>query len=130
LAGSVTFKVSLLFTRMGSSPPPEQTAAFLVWVFGVVAVCMVGALIMSVLTAAEVSSSAERLRNAMKLVEGGDLAVRLQITSTDEYADLFRGFNLMTEGLHEEVKILGISQDLMGELHLDLLIARLIRSAP
>jgi adenylate cyclase len=128
LAGSVTFKVSLLFARMGSTPPPEQTAAFLVWVFGVVAVCMVGALIMSVLTAAEVSSSAERLRSAMKMVEGGNLDVRLQITSTDEYADLFRGFNLMTEGLHEEVKILGISQDLMGELHLDLLLERIMRA--
>lgn len=139
LAGSVAFKVNLLFQRLSSKLTGtensdfvtlwnSQNAAFLVWVFGVVAVCMVGALIMSVLTAREVSSSAERLRRAMRQVEGGDLDVRLKVTSTDEYADLFRGFNLMTEGLHEEVKILGISQDLMGELKLDLLLERIIKA--
>ena len=66
---------------------------------------MIGAVIMSVLTAAEVSRSAAKLRAAMNGVERGDLEVQLQITSTDEYADLFRGFNLMTAGLREEVQI-------------------------
>ncbi len=123
LAGSVTLKVSLM-----TNTPPAQFAAFLVWVYGVVAVCVVGALIMSVLTAAEVSRSAARLAGAMNLVEGGNLDVRLQVTSTDEYADLFRGFNHMTDGLREEVKILGISNDLAGELHLDVLLARIMQA--
>ncbi len=123
LAGSVTLKVSLM-----TNTPPAQFVAFLIWVYGVVAVCVGGALIMSVLTAAEVSRSAARLARAMNLVEGGDLEVRLQVTSTDEYADLFRGFNHMTDGLREEVKILGISNDLAGELQLDVLLSRIMQA--
>lgn len=128
LAGSVMFKVSVMLARMGTTPPPGELRSFLLWILSVVAVCVVGALFMSVLTASEVSKAAERLAFAMKQVESGNLDVRLHITSTDEYADLYRGFNLMTEGLQEEVKILGISQDLMGELHLDLLLERIMRA--
>jgi adenylate cyclase len=127
LAGSVTFKVSLMAARAGMPLLPGQMSSFLVWVYGVVIVCMGGAFIMALLTAHEVSRSAAKLVHAMKQVESGDLDVRLQVTSTDEYADLFRGFNLMTEELNEEVKILGISHSLMGELQLNVLLERIIR---
>jgi adenylate cyclase len=126
LASSVTFRVNLLSARLGMPVPADQLSAFLLWVYGVVMVCIVGAFILSLLTATEVTRSAAKLIAAMKRVEEGDLDVHLQITSTDEYADLFRGFNLMTEELNEEVKILGVSHSLMGELHLNVLLERII----
>ncbi len=126
LASSVAFKVSLLFSRMGVAPAPGEFTALLFWIYGVVVICVVGAYLMSTLTASEVSRSAGKLVIAMGKVERGDLDVRLQIISTDEYADLFRGFNLMTEEMGEEVKILGISHNLMGELQLDVLLERII----
>ena len=84
------------------------------WIIGVVAVCMIGALVMSILTASEVSRSAASLIEAMNRVEEGKLDVHLNVTGTDEYGDLVRGFNLMTEGLRDEVRILEVTHDLSG----------------
>lgn len=126
LAGSVNFKLGQLISRLGAAPGAGLLPALLVWIYGVVAVCMIGAIIMSVLTALEVSRSAAKLIAAMRSVERGDLDVRLQITSTDEYAEIFRGFNRMAEELREEVKILGISHSLMGEIQLNVLLERII----
>jgi len=94
----------------------------------VAAVCMIGTLVMSVLTASEVSRSAARLAEAMKGVEQGDLDHDLRLSSTDEYATLFRGFNLMVGSLREEVRILQLSHDLAGELNLDKLLTRLVHA--
>jgi adenylate cyclase len=113
---------------MGVVPGVGQLPALWLWVAGVVFICMTTTIIMVILTAGEVSRSAAKLLDGMKSVERGDHNVHLRITSTDEYADLFRGFNLMTEGLREEAKILGLSQDLMGELQLDPLLERIMRA--
>ncbi|MBT6275938.1 MAG: GAF domain-containing protein, partial [Chromatiales bacterium] len=81
---------------------------------------------MSMLTATEVSRSAARLVEAMDRVEHGDLSGTLYITGTDEYADIYRGFNLMTESLRDEVRMLEVSHDLSGEIHLDVLLERIM----
>ncbi len=128
-ASSVLFKVDQIIGRIGVAPPAGTLPGLWLWVGGVVFVCMTGTVLMSLLTAGEVSRSAGMLLQAMQRVEKGDHNVRLQITSTDEYADLNRGFNLMTEGLREEAKILGLSQDLMGELQLDPLLERIMRAS-
>ncbi len=127
-AASIGFKVTQLIGRMGVVPGVGQLPALWLWVAGVVFICMTTTIIMVILTAGEVSRSAAKLLDGMKSVERGDHNVHLRITSTDEYADLFRGFNLMTEGLREEAKILGLSQDLMGELQLDPLLERIMRA--
>jgi adenylate cyclase len=127
-AASIGFKVTQLIGRMGVVPGAGQLPALWLWVAGVVFICMTTTIIMVILTAGEVSRSAAKLLDGMKSVERGDHNVHLRITSTDEYADLFRGFNLMTEGLREEAKILGLSQDLMGELQLDPLLERIMRA--
>ena len=67
--------------------------------------------------------------DAMREVEKGELDNRLVITTTDEYQDLYRGFNLMTESLREEVQILEVAHDLAGELNLDKLIERIMTAA-
>ncbi|MFA6958834.1 MAG: adenylate/guanylate cyclase domain-containing protein [Thermoanaerobaculia bacterium] len=128
LAGSVIFKVDRLLVEVGAQATPEQRLDLRLWVLGVVATCALGAMIMSALTAQEVSRSAEKLIEAMSRVEHGNLDVRLEIVTTDEYAELFRGFNLMVDELREEVRILEMSQSLMGELQLDVLLERIMRA--
>ena len=123
---SIILKVDILFSGLGYRVSMIDMMPLLMWVVGVVLVCMGGALVMSILTASEVSRSAAKLVDAMRSVEQGSLDVTLRITGTDEYAELFRGFNLMTESLREEVRILEVSHDLAGELNLDTLLRRII----
>jgi adenylate cyclase len=92
-------------------------------------VSIVGALVVSLLTASEVSRAASRLISGMNEVERGNLDVDLKILGTDEYADLTRGFNLMTGGLREEVQMLELTQALSGELKLEVLISRIMNAA-
>jgi adenylate cyclase len=100
-----------------------------IWISGVVLVCMAGSVLMALLTAHEVSRSAAQLIENMRMVERGDLeAVKLEVISTDEYADIYRGFQHMVEALREEQLILEVSNDLAGELKLELLIARIMRT--
>ena len=127
-AASVVFKVYRLLENIRAQEAAGQMYQLIQWVVGVVAVCMFGAILLAILTAREVSKNAAKLADAMRTVERGDLDVHLEVTGTDEYAVLFRGFNLMTEGLREEVLILETSQALMGELNLDRLLQRIIRA--
>ena len=127
-AGTIVFKVDRLLLSLGVDARLEQMWPILSWAVGVVLVCMVGTLAMSVFTASEVSRSAARLAQAMRGVEHGDLDNDLKLSSTDEYAELFRGFNLMLASLREEVRILQLSHDLAGELNLDLLLSRLMHA--
>ncbi len=128
-AVSMVFKVERMFLAGGVHPPAAVMVRFYVFIGGVVAVCMLGSVMMALLTAREVSRSATRLIEGMRLVESGRLdEVRLEVVSTDEYADIFRGFQHMLEALREEQRILAVSHDLAGELQLDLLIARIMRA--
>ena len=128
-ACSIIFKVDRVLKQNGIFLPSSELAPLWLWVIGVVTVCLVLALMMAILTAGEVSRSAATLSGAMQQVEGGELDLDLQITSTDEYADLFRGFNHMIRGLRDEVKLLEVTQGLSGELNLDTLIQRIMSAA-
>ena len=70
----------------------------------------------------------DALAQAMRDVETGNLATEIHATTTDEYAELFRGFNLMVGSLREEVQILQLSHDLAGELNLDVLLGSIMRA--
>ncbi len=129
----VFFAVSFLykFDRMISVhgyvvPAPEMFSLY-VWCVSVVAVCIIGAVSMAVLTSREVSRSAARVIEAMRRVESGHLEdAELEVIGTDEYADINRGFGLMLDSLREEQQILEVTQDLAGELLLEVLIARIM----
>ncbi|GAC1612516.1 MAG: hypothetical protein NVS3B27_04790 [Novosphingobium sp.] len=124
---SVVFKVNRLMAANGLRLSSEQLLPLYSWIAGVVVVCVIGSFSMAVLTASEVSRSAQRMLSAMGKVEIGRLEeAHLDVTSTDEFAQLYRGFGLMVESLREEQKILSVSQDLAGELQLDMLIARIM----
>jgi adenylate cyclase len=126
---SMVFKVGRLFQMQGIRVDLAQMLPFYIWIAGVLIVCVLGSVMMAILTALEVSRSASRLVQGMRSVENGRLdEVEVDVLSTDEYADIFRGFQLMIEALREEQLILAISNDLAGELQLDILIARIMRA--
>jgi adenylate cyclase len=125
-AASILIQVHFLVAELGAAASFQRVQGLWISVFTTLLVCIGGALIMSLLVAKEISRSAAKLSQAMKEVEKGRLDAQLPITTTDEYADLFRGFNLMVGGLREEVQILEASQALMGEIHLDRLLERMI----
>ena len=125
-SATIIFKVQLLFTDLQYQVSLQQMSPLVIWVVGVVLICSGGALAMSIMTASEVSRNARKLINAMNEVGVGNLDSTLKITGTDEYSEMFRGFNLMTESLQEEVRILEMSKNLAGELNLDELLKRII----
>ncbi len=128
-AASIIFKVQRMFVLQGIEPSASMMMPLYVWITGVVCICMLGSVLMALLTAHEVSRSASQLIDGMRLVERGDLdQVKLEVVSTDEYADIFRGFQHMLEALREEQLILEVSNDLAGELKLEILIARIMRT--
>ena len=128
-AASFLFKLDRLLIARGVTVDTASMLPLYVWIGGVIVLCMAGSVIMAMLTANEVSRSAARMITAMREVEGGRLdEARLDVITTDEYADLYRGFSLMLDSLREEQRILEISHDLVGELKLDLLIARIMKA--
>jgi adenylate cyclase len=128
-AASMVFKVQRVFALSGVNATSAMMWPFYTWIVGVVLACGLGSVMMALLTAQEVSRSAMRLIDSMRLVESGRLNdVHLEAFSTDEYADIFHGFQHMLDSLREEQQILEISNDLAGELQLDLLIARIMRA--
>ena len=128
LAGSTVFKTDRVLVAAGINASVGTLMPVIMYSAGVAFVCMIGTLVMSVLTASEVSRSAARLSAAMRGIEQGDLDHNLRLSSTDEYAELFRGFNLMVGSLREEVHILQLSHALAGELNLDKLLTRLVHA--
>jgi adenylate cyclase len=126
-AVSILFKFVRMISAHGFAVPGAEMIALYTWGGGVVFVSIVGAVAMAVLTAREVSRSAARLIEAMRRVESGHLNdAKLEVLGTDEYADLYRGFGLMLESLREEQQILEVTQDLAGELLLEVLIGRIM----
>lgn len=126
-AVSFLFKFGRLMSKHGFVVPSADLVSLYVWTLGVVAICAVGAILMAMLTSQEVSQSAARLIGAMRKVESGQLeGVELDVLSTDEYADINRGFGLMLDSLRQEQQILEVTQDLAGELLLEVLIARIM----
>jgi len=63
---------------------------------------------------------------AMAEVERGQLNVELDVTGDDIYARLYSGFNKMTLGLKDAARILEVTQDLSGELQIDVLFERIM----
>ncbi len=126
-AGSFLYKFDRMITGAGYAVPAGELVSLYVWSGAVVAVCILGAVAMAVLTSSEVSRSAARLVEAIREVERGRLdEARVEVLTADEYAEINRGFALMLASLREEQQILEVTQDLAGELLLEVLIGRIM----
>lgn len=75
------------------------------WTAMLIAASLGVTLVMAALLAREIASETGALAKAMKRVESGQLDVRLDVTTTDEFADLYDGFNRMTAGLLERERL-------------------------
>ncbi len=75
------------------------------WVLLIVIGGSGAALFLSTLLSRDLVSSASELVEAMRLVERGEIGVQLVVSSTDEFADAYRGFNRMTKGLVERERL-------------------------
>ncbi|NUQ72727.1 MAG: adenylate/guanylate cyclase domain-containing protein [Polyangiaceae bacterium] len=105
LGATVLIKVHRMLFILGVRDPLLFMAPLEAWVgllFG--SSCGV-TLVMAALLAREVSSATTSLVRAMKRVERGELDVHLDVTSTDEFADLYEGFNRMSKGLLERERL-------------------------
>jgi class 3 adenylate cyclase len=80
------------------------------WVVALSVFCGVFAFTIAALLTLNVSGLVGRMVRGMHHVEQGKLATRLEVVSTDEFADLYAGFNRMTEGLEERQRL----QDAFG----------------
>ncbi|MBV9552236.1 MAG: GAF domain-containing protein [Alphaproteobacteria bacterium] len=128
-AASVVFKFDHVLWMSDASIPNQALFPLWQWIAGVVLVCLLLVVTSTKFTTDEVSRSAAILVEAMRKVELGNLDTDLSITTTDEYADLFRGFNHMLRGLRDEARLIEITQGLSGELNLDTLIQRIMNAA-
>lgn len=92
-------------------------------------VSLLGGLAASLLMGQEVGHHVNQMLSVMNRVERGDLKQELHIVSADEYMQLYRGFNMMIEGLRSEIELLEVTKDVSGEIQLDALLGRLMQSA-
>ncbi|MFT5175403.1 MAG: PAS domain S-box-containing protein [Gammaproteobacteria bacterium] len=70
----------------------------------------------------------DRLSLAMERAEKGNFEARLSADSDSVYATLYTRFNRMIDGISDEAQILKVAQELSGELKLDVLLARIMRT--
>jgi len=128
-AGSFLYKFDRMLTGHGFVVPSDELFGLYLWSSAVVCVCILGAVSMAILTSTDVSRSAARLVDAMRQVERGRLDdAKVDVLTADEYADINRGFGLMLASLREEQQILEVTQDLAGELLLEVLIERIMQA--
>jgi class 3 adenylate cyclase len=76
-----------------------------VWVVVLIFVSMLVMVALALVLAFGVTRAVKEMAAAMEKVEEGDLDTQLPISTTDEFAQLFEGFNLMTEGLNERERL-------------------------
>lgn len=128
LAWSTLYKAELLLIENDVSTAGDFVE-IIKWATGIVVVSISLVLIIGYLLAVDVTHGAENLGEAMKLVRKGKLDVELRVAGTDEYADLYRGFNHMTTEIRDELRIHAITHELAGVINLDTLISKIMNAA-
>ncbi len=129
LAWTTVYKADLALSAQGIDVGWDEMAPILRWAAGLVAVSISLVLVISYLLAVDATEGANSLVEAMARVRKGQLDVELRVAGTDEYADLFRGFNHMTAELRDEMRIHAITHELAGIMDLDTLISKIMNAA-
>jgi adenylate cyclase len=105
LGATMLLKAERLLLPVEDWRPPALSVSLEVWVGLFVVIASLIAMGILAAMAREVASLTGALREAMRKVESGALGTRLDAVSTDEFADLFEGFNRMTNGLEERERL-------------------------
>lgn len=87
----------------------------------ITAICVAASIVLSTFVSKSVSIPLDKLENAMKEVEKGNLDVRVEIVSNDEIGSVTEGFNTMVAGLKESESIKDsfgkyVSQEIRDEI--------------
>jgi class 3 adenylate cyclase len=105
LGTTVMLKLDRLLELLGMHDVGKAIVPLQGWVLLVVVAGSIVALFLSTLISHDVASKAEGLVEAMRRVERGEVDAQLVVASTDEFAELYRGFNRMTRGLVERERL-------------------------
>jgi adenylate cyclase len=105
LASTTVIKVNNLLAEIGFLDALEYLTPLVIWMAALITFIMLVTVGMSLLMAREVNTLAGDLAQAMRKVADGKLETQLEVTSTDEYAELNEGFNNMALGLQERERL-------------------------
>ena len=105
LGFTMLIKVNRLLVDLGIGDVAQLTDPLQAWVFLLITVSTAIMLLMSIMMAREVTSSIDRMLEALRLVQNKELDTQLTVTTTDEFATLYEGFNHMTTGLQERERL-------------------------
>ncbi len=98
-------RVNNLLAELGVADSEARLNSLLVWFVILIAMVTLVTITIARLMAAQMSRMVEGMASAMGRVERGDLDAHLEVTTTDEFAALYEGFNRMTQGLRERERL-------------------------
>ena len=105
LGFTVLLKLDRLLDQLGMSEINRIETPLEIWIFLLVFGGSAVALFLSVMLSRDIASAAEGLAEAMRRVEQGEVNAQVVVASTDEFAEVSRGFNRMTRGLVERERL-------------------------
>ncbi len=129
LAWSTVYRADLLLQENGVDISFRDFKWIIGWASSLVVVSITLVLVIGYQLAQDVTYGAKNLSEAMKLARQGQLDIELRVAGTDEYADLYRGFNHMTSEIRDDLRIHAITHELAGVIDLDMLIAKTMNAA-
>jgi adenylate cyclase len=105
----LTFTTALksrhMLTEIGAASAYGRLWWIVLWMIALGSLSALITFSISLLMARDVGQLADRLVKAMTMVEKGNLGARLEIISTDDFADLYGGFNRMAASLEENKRL-------------------------
>ena len=121
LLGIVAYTKAQALHKADAIVRAQLLSSFLMEVIIITVICVTFSIILSVFVSKSVSIPLDKLEDAMKDVEKGNLDVRVEIVSNDEIGSVTEGFNLMVKGLKESESIKDsfgkyVSQEIRDEI--------------
>lgn len=105
LGFTVLIKVNRLLVDLGVGEVARLTDPLQTWVILLITVSTAIMFLMSIMMAREVTYSIDKMLGALRLVQNKELDTQLTVSTTDEFATLYEGFNRMTTGLQERERL-------------------------
>lgn len=97
----IVARINVMLRELNIISTPPQFLSLILWIITFLIAVTMLIFFMARLMAGEIQFLIEQLKNAMRFVAQGNLGTMLDITTTDEFAELYQGFNHMTDGLRE-----------------------------
>jgi len=75
----------------------QLLSSLFVEIIVITAICVAASIVLSIFVSKSVSIPLDKIKNAMKEVEKGNLDMRVEIVSNDEIGSVTEGFNIMVK---------------------------------